>query len=247
MDIPDLSPDRYGAFGIMDPACSLCFSLPSWCLGMNALLLVSLAIPDSLIEFSVFFHIIYFFLFLLLFLPYVYTSPTYLFLSCGSRWHQSLETLPGYFLNTRTTNKNFTYRFSGTSSHCTFPEHHDLPLQVCFPYIILYLISTDIKLINLARSWRVCPNFNLFILTPSYLQTLWLLVPKNHHVYPLLSFFNDMILVYLGKSIFYFLFYFHHHLSPYTLFHLRTPSPNPHTNVHVNEFFPPTIHWLSTQ
>lgn len=149
----DRSPDHYRVFGIVDPACSLCFSLPSWHLGMNTLLLVSLAIPAQALSLSSpCFFISYLFSVLTPFPPYVYTSPTYLFLSCGFRWHQSLETLPGYFLNTRPTNKNFTCRFSGTSGHCTFPEHRDLPLQVCFPYSILYVISTGIKLITLPRS-----------------------------------------------------------------------------------------------
>lgn len=78
------------------PCCSLCFSLPSWHLGMNAPLLVSLAIPAQALSLSslCFFNLISFFLFLLLFLPYVYTSPTYPFLLMAldgtSPWRLSL-------------------------------------------------------------------------------------------------------------------------------------------------------------
>lgn len=91
-----------------------------------------------------------FLLFLLPFLTYV-SKGTYLLTSCGFRLHQSLETFPGCFLTSRPTDKSFTCSISGTSGHCTFLEH-DLPPKVCFSYITLNVISTDIKLITLARS-----------------------------------------------------------------------------------------------
>lgn len=145
-----LSLDLSRVFGVMDTACFLCFSLPSWHLGTHHCLDSFLFPRLSLLSFShevlyafsshIFFSALTPFRLLCLYTSYL--SPPL----DGFRLHRFPETPTRYLLNPRLTNRNFTCRVSGTFSQRAFWKPHYLPLQVCFSYITLHVISTDIKL-----------------------------------------------------------------------------------------------------
>lgn len=95
---PFLSLALSRAFGIMDVAGSLRFSLPSWHPGMHYCWIPS-CLPDcfysgSLIKFFIFSHPISFFLFL--FFSFIFTHVLLIFSSNGFRLHQFLETPSRY-------------------------------------------------------------------------------------------------------------------------------------------------------